>query len=277
MKFHIVTPCTGASAALTATADSITAQTALGCGEHSISHIVQTNTSTLADFPPSLTEGPLRRTVRQAEDTGLYDALRRGFVAAPSDTDVFCYLGAGDRLSPHACEIVAGIMGANRDVQWLTGLICGYNDQGHMTEAQVPFCYRERLIRAGAYGAGLPYIQQESTFWSTALHAHLDWDAISLQRLAGDALMWHQLSHHAPLHIVEAWLGGFERRAGQLSVAHASEYAAELARLSESPTLADRALIAWDWLLWHSPRAVKRAFAPARFIYDEQRGDYVRR
>jgi len=269
LKFHLVTACLTVDEALQSTIASIEAQSILHSTDHSVSYRIQCK-DTQAAVPQLPSSSQLAVEFVQSPDQGLYHALEIGFAAA-EDSDVYGYLGAGDLLSPHALEIVAEVF--EQGAQWLTGLICGYNDRGHMIESQVPFRYRRDLIKQGFYGRLLPFIQQESTFWSGALHGQLDWAAIAAQRLAGDALIWKQLAEHAELQIVEAWLGGFQMTPDQLS-SDKPAYLREMAAFSEAATPGARLLACWDWLIWRCPRLTKRYFAPPRFIYDQSSRRY---
>ncbi len=207
------------------------------------------------------------------DDQGIYDAVAQGFARA-EDADVYCYLGAGDCFSPHALEVVAELFAQGE--QWLVGLICGYNDRGHMIEAQVPFRYRGRLIRKGVYGRFLPYVQQESCFWSRALHQRISWPELTRLTAAGDAFIWHTFALICEPTVVECWLSGFEIKEGQFSSVNAQTYRQEHQRMSEAMGISDWLLTGWDWLVWHSPRRVKRALNPSRYIYDPQQHTYRR-
>lgn len=273
MHFHIVTPCLNPDASLHRTLSSVTSQNALDGGNHRITYRIQ--------FPADAREfsfneqprGNLHISSERFADRGLYDAVVRGLETEP-DADAYAYLGAGDCLAPHALEIVAQTM--QDGAAWVTGMICGYNDRGHLVEARLPFRYRRRLIMAGLYGRCLPFVQQESTFWNGRLHRLVDWQQVRRLRVAGDAMIWRSLVEHADLEVVEAWLGGFERRSGQLSATRSSEYRQELRRISRVPRIGDWALAGIDWVIWHGPRRLKRALDPTRWIYDEGLGRYRR-
>ena len=273
MHFHVVTPCLLADDRLQRTVRSVVAQSALEDGKHSLSYRVHMpESSPETSIVTSMSKNIDVRVVRAADD-GLYDALVAGFSACES-ADVYCYLGAGDYFSPDAFQIASEVMSQGAD--WITGLICGYNDRGHLIEAAVPFRYRPRLIRAGLYGRRLPFIQQESTFWSGRVHKHVDWTRVRSMKLAGDALIWHCLAEVAELTIVEAWLGGFETRQGQLSRRYANEYRDEVEDFARAPGAMDHALALMDWLLWRAPRRVKRMFDQTRFVYRETDRTYRR-
>lgn len=267
------------SPALAVTVESIVRQSALG--NHSIRCVIRCADLT-ASLPLALErllvrargiEG-LELTLVRERDTGLYDALARE-LADCGDADVCSYIGAGDYYSPHAFEIVADVM-MNERIRWLTGLICTYNDRHHLLHARLPFGYRSRLVRRGVYGRQLPFIQQESTFWAASLNTQLDLGRLAVQRLAGDFYLWRQFAAVERLAVVEAWLAGFEVRAGQLSRVHADGYRREFAALASPMGIADWLLTASDKLLWSAPYRVLRRLAPDLVGYDAASGHYRR-
>ncbi len=267
------------SPALAVTVESIVRQSALK--RHSIRCVIRCADLTTA-LPPALERtleaakgiDGLELTLLRERDSGLYDALARG-LADSGDADVCSYIGAGDYYSPHAFEIVADVM-HNDTIRWLTGLICTYNDRHHLQYARLPFGYRSRLIRCGAYGRLLPFIQQESTFWAASLNARLDLTQLAVQRLAGDFYLWRQFAEVTGLTVVEAWLAGFEVREGQLSRVHEDGYRREFAALSHPMGVADWLLSGLDKLLWSAPYRVMRRMAPDLVGYDAATGRYRR-
>jgi glycosyltransferase involved in cell wall biosynthesis len=211
--------------------------------------------------------------IRQ-QDAGLYDALARGLSTA-TDVDVCCYIGAGDYYSPHAFEIVAEVMTQTR-AEWLTGLICSYNDRHHLQHARLPFAYRPRLIRAGVYGRWLPFIQQESTFWSAGLNGLLDFERLAGLRLAGDFYLWSRFATTTRLAVVRAWLAGFEVREGQLSRRHPRQYRTEFTDLAGHLAPADWLSMGLDKCLWSAPYRLTRRLAPDLITYDPLSSRYRR-
>jgi len=187
---------------------------------------------------------------------------------------VYCYLGAGDYLSPYALEVCADVM--KQGPEWITGLICGYNDRGHLVEAQVPFRYRRDLIRSYVYGNFLPYVQQESTFWSGRLHRLVDWSSVRERKLCGDAVIWQQLADHSDLVVVECWLGGFERTRDQLSYRLSDDYHREYQSVCQPLGLSRRVRAMLDYLVWKSPRVLKRKLDHQRYVYCMEESRYRR-
>lgn len=196
-------------------------------------------------------------------DKGLYDAVGQSFANAPQ-VDMYSYLGSGDMYAPSAFEIVAQVVEAF-EIDWITGLIATMNDQHHLIRTQVPFTYNNGLIRQGVYGSALPHIQQESTFWSQRLHNKVDTQRFRRLRYAGDFYLWYAFSDYAELHFVNAWLGTFEVRPGQLSEKNRCEYADEMGRIADPIDLVGRVLACVHRLIWSSPdwllRTVPKGYA----------------
>src|SRR6185436_15841267 len=120
-----------------------------------------------------------------------------------------------------------------------------YNQIGTIVEAVLPYRYRKRLFRCGAYGQSLPFIEQESTFWRRDLQRHLDYQVLAGMRYAGDYYLWRNFSEHADLCIVEAVLGGFRKHVGQLSE-DLEAYRGEMRQIIRRPGLFDILVAKWD-------------------------------
>lgn len=145
-------------------------------------------------------------------DRGLTDALNKGF--ARTNGAIMGWINSDDILFPGSLAVVNRVFQEFPDVAWLTGRASALN------EADTVFTVREarpwswlRFI-AGDYR----HIQQESTFWRRDLWnragAKLD-EAFST---AADFELWTRFFRHAPIHTVDALVGGFRfRDKGQLS------------------------------------------------------------
>ncbi len=188
-------------------------------------------------------------------DSGMYDALSKGLMRATGD--IVGYINAGDYYHKAALEVVEQVF-RNPQVKWITGLRVVYNTRSAVVSAEIPYKYRSRLFKCGAYdGIVLPHVQQESTFWRRALHAEIDFKTLASFKLSGDYYLWHSFSRKYSLLGVQAYLGGFRKHWGQLSE-NSSGYLEEIGRISKRATIFDRCAIWADRILWHSPDGVKR-------------------
>jgi glycosyltransferase involved in cell wall biosynthesis len=262
--FTVLTPCFNAERYIVETARSVLGQSALASGA-TLQYLVLDGGSTDSTVARLQALGDPRLEVISAPDRGMYDALAKGLRRA--EGEIVSYLNAGDYYHPSALEIVGDVFAHKREVRWLTGLNVRYTAASWAVHFHLPYRYRQSLFECGAYGNQLPFVQQESTFWSRELTALVDLDELSTFKLAGDYLLWRRFAGLAPLRIVEAYLGGFRTHPGQLSE-RLDAYRAEMRRVTRPPGPRERALAAADKLLWSAPAAVKKQLNPELLRYD---------
>ena len=272
----IVTPCTADSPQLRRTVESVCHQR-LDASQHTVRYVIKHSGEASDELRKAVERsGDIDIKLMEGPDNNLYDALAQSFQAQSESgwtADWYGWLGAGDYYSPNALDIVARV--SQHGPQWITGMICGYNQEGHLIESKLPFAYRQLLLGKPVYGPRLPFVQAESTFWCNALHKRIDWDALAQYKLAGDAYLWKLFSQFSQLNIVEAWLGGFERRPGQLSDTLRKEYLLEQQHLSKPLAWSDYITLGFDRLMWHAPRSWQRRFGDTRFVFDDAAEDYI--
>ena len=200
-------------------------------------------------------------------DSGMYDALAKGFESERDTSDIYSYINAGDYYSQYAFEIVAEIFDHNH-VHFITGINCWYNEKSHLIHFSFPFSYNKNLLLKGYYGTVLPHIQQESTFWGCKVHKKIDLNKLRECRLAGDYYLWKTFIKDTPLYIVSACLGGFKYHKGQLSSKFADEYKEEIASIAITPAPLDY-LIAYVYKIMNNvPVAIKKKLSSHTFEYD---------
>jgi glycosyltransferase involved in cell wall biosynthesis len=205
----IITPVFNGLELLKSTIESIKKQT-----YKNIEYIVVDGEST--DGTLELLEGNSKiiSTLISEKDAGMYDALSKGLEIATGD--YICYLNAGDILYPDTAYKIVNFLSEN-DVGWVTGYRSECNENNEITKIDLPFRYKNNLIQKGVYGKYLPYIQQESTFWSKKLIENIDFKKLKSFRLAGDYYLWYCFSKQAELEVIKTPLGIFKRHEGQLS------------------------------------------------------------
>jgi glycosyltransferase involved in cell wall biosynthesis len=205
----IITPVFNGVALLKSTIESINEQT-----YKNIEYIVVDGKSTDGTLALLEENSQIISKLISEKDTGMYDALSKGLEIATGD--YICYLNAGDILYPDtACKMVKFL--TENDVDWVTGYRSECNENNEITKIDLPFRYKTSLIQKGVYGKYLPYIQQESTFWSKKLIGTIDFQKLKSFRLAGDYYLWHCFSKQAELEVIKTPLGIFKRHEGQLS------------------------------------------------------------
>jgi glycosyltransferase involved in cell wall biosynthesis len=267
-KITIITPCFNAERFIRETIESVLDQTAVRSGRVVLEYIICDGKS--SDKTVSVIEEIGDGSIRliSEPDRGMYDALAKGLRAASGD--IVAYLNAGDFYNRHAFDTVLDLFETNK-VTWLTGFNIHYNDKSQVVYAMLPYRYRRELFACGMYGPVLPYVQQESTFWSTELVSQLDLEFLSSLKFAGDFYLWLQFSKTADLITAAAYLGGFRRHKGQLSH-NLNLYHEEMRRLTRKPRFWDYVKSAIDKLIWYfTPQTVKKALNPSGIlVYDHK-------
>lgn len=270
-KISIVTPCFNAENYIAETVQSVINQRSVLTGSIALEYIICDGDSTdktveiaesvLSDAPSACTY-----KIISEPDKGMYDALAKGLQLVSGE--VVAYINAGDLYHPGAFGVVLEVFTAQL-ASWMTGYTVCYNERSQIIEATLPYRYRRALFECGAYGNGLPHIQQESTFWSAHLMQQLDFDTLAQLKYAGDFYLWRQFARVEDLKVVRSHLGGFKYHSGQLSqdaVGNENAYQLELQKLVRKPTAKEQAIAKLDRSLWSAPFKLKKRIAGDAFI-----------
>ena len=255
-KFSIVTPCFNARQFLPETIASVLQQTSVLRGECDLQYIIVDGGSSdgTQEYLASLADP--RICWVSEKDRGMYDALVKGFSRA--NGEVMAYINAGDAYFPWAFDVAASCF-EDPSVEWLTGLAVLRNEQGQVFQVERARHYWSHLIRRGAYGPHLPFIQQESTFWRAELWQDVDVARLRELKLAGDYFLWVSLARQSQLFAVNSALAAFSLQPGQLSESK-ERYFSEMQQVCPaSPNWVDKAWIQADKLLAMLPNAAGRA------------------
>mgnify|MGYP000397233892 CR=1 FL=1 len=274
MIVGVVTPVRNAAEHITETIHSVLDQTAVAHRRVKVRYVIQDGDSTdgTADRARLAADG--RATVVSTPDNGMYDALARGFAEIESQggADWYCYLNSGDLWDPQALDLVRHVAD-NTNASWLCGLHSYFSTNGSLVHTKLPFRYRQELLRAGAYGRGLPTIQQESTFWHRDLHASINTETLSSFAVAGDSYLWWTFAERSEPTIIEALLGGFRYHGNHLGVSKA-EYRSEIERICGPLPPIVRARIPAERALWEQPARIKGRLNPNLLRYDISTGGW---
>jgi glycosyltransferase involved in cell wall biosynthesis len=280
MKFFCVTPCLNAEKYIEETMLSVLKQVVFESLQFSLQYVVidgGSGDSTVKIIETVIAQFSEAKNIQVAyfseKDSGMYDALVKGFKYEINQSDVYSYINAGDYYSKHAFEIVSEVFGKN-DVHFLTGINTIYNKKSHLTNFYMPFLYSKKNIISGFHGKILPCVQQESTFWTRKLHTKINFEKLRSLRFAGDFYLWKTFIQFEPLYIVRAWLGGFKVHDGQLSSNFVEEYHAELGSISQKPTIVDYIFAYAHKILWCLPDKVKQKLSFHLFVYDNVNQEY---
>lgn len=261
MKFTVVTACRNAAPYIEETVRSVLEQSAFRSGANQLEYLVCDGAST--DGTLEVLKGYRDRIqVVSQPDSGFYDALAKGLQRATGD--YVAYLNAGDYLHLEGLSVAADCL-ALPGVDWLTGYAVTYNDRSQVTRSSLPFRFRRALFECGAYGSGLPYVQQESTLWRRSLQGSVDFDFLRQLRYAGDFYLWRCFASQAELHVVRGQIGGFRIHRGQISE-RIDAYRAEVGTFCRAPRFGERLQALADRVLWNMPEWVKAFAGDARVI-----------
>ena len=254
-KISIITPCFNAEKYIEETCLSVINQTAILKGRAQLQYVICDGKSTDCTLDILDRINSKYVTVVSEPDTGMYAALSKGLQLA--DGDICAYINAGDYYHKCAFDIVLDIM-EEKNASWLTGYSLSYNEKSYAFPDYLPYRYRKAFFEHGLYGTVLPYVQQESTFWSSSLNSQIDYEFLSTLKLAGDYYLWLKFSQVSTLKIVAAYLGGFKTHENQLSKQRES-YRNEVVKLTTEPNLLDFILAYIDkGILYFVPNKIKK-------------------
>jgi glycosyltransferase involved in cell wall biosynthesis len=216
-KFSIITPCFNAEKYIGESISSVINQSSILSGRAELEYIICDGNSAdnTIEIAQGFQEHPNYKSIKliSESDTGMYEALTKGLKMASGD--ICAYINAGDLYNLTAFDIVLELFESKR-VSWLTGYDFWYNEDAQITSILLPYKYRQAFFTFGLYGTVLPYLQQESTFWSASLNELIDYSYLSSLKYAGDFYLWLEFSKVEELKIVQSYLGGFRIHAGQL-------------------------------------------------------------
>lgn len=222
MKFSIVTPAYNMQEWIAETIDTVLSQE----GDFEIEYIVMDDES--KDGTRAVAEAYAERVKRGAyqlrcrgatmevvsqENTGMYEAVNRGFARATGD--VYAWINADDLYHPGAFETMRRVFEQHPHVEWVKGITDTLNEDGTQRTGVMKL-YRQDWLAAGVYGQESYFVEQDSVFWRAAL-----WKKVAPMpahyRSAADYWLWIQMAKHASLWSVNARISLFRKREGQIS------------------------------------------------------------
>jgi glycosyltransferase involved in cell wall biosynthesis len=233
MQVALVTPSFNRAATLTATLQSVAAQT----GDIDLRYVVIDGGSTDATLDILKAHDTLIDEWVSEPDNGMYDAIAKGF--ARSGGEVLGWLNSDDTLFPWAIDTVSRIFRDIPEIQWLTTLTQTAIDAAGdvMYFRKVPGYAQHAFFDGVCFGFGgdgsvysTDFIQQESTFFRRSLWEKVGAQALTSRKLAGDFALWTAFMAEAPLVAVDTPLGAFRVHSGsQLSRGKREQYVSECA------------------------------------------------
>jgi glycosyltransferase involved in cell wall biosynthesis len=148
------------------------------------------------------------------ENTGMYEAINRGFGRATGD--ICAWINADDTYQPGAFQAVATAFTAFPDIQWIKGRTDTVDASWRHMRSGACRVYRQDWIREGIYGQESYFIEQDSCFWRTELWRRAG-PIPAHYRSAGDYWLWLSFAQHAPLWSLDVPVSNFMKRDGQIS------------------------------------------------------------
>jgi len=232
-RFVVVTPVLNGAKYLSATLDSIKAQT-----DPDWVHYLVDGGSTdgsIKILECALAEDPRRRLLT-GSDRGIFDAVFKGFECAANDgcmepATICAWLGSDDLLMPWAVSTLRMWFEAS-GAQWMGAIPTIWDSEGRLAMVLKQIYYPSALIRAGLCNPRiLGGIQQESTFFTHSLLANLPIDTIEKIRstnLAGDFLLWRAFARYSKLATIPTVVAGFRKHTHNRSSIQMEEYYREI-------------------------------------------------
>ncbi|TPG51617.1 glycosyltransferase [Sphingomonas glacialis] len=151
-------------------------------------------------------------------DTGMYDALNKGFerlsVSAP---DAMTWINSDDMLAPGALATVASAFNGLPDAELVGGRAAWLNGDGENMGVAPVMGFARAFLAAGLHdGRKRPFVMQEGTFWKRRV-----WEEVGgldpTLRLAGDWDLWRKMARTTEYIALDALIAYHRRRPGQLS------------------------------------------------------------
>ncbi len=211
MKISIITPCFNSSKFISQTIESVVSQK----GDFELEYFIIDGGSTDGTVEIVKKYSEKHPIILISEpDSGMYDALAKGLKLVSGD--VVGYINSDDFYFPGALSVISDIFEDIR-IKWTTGLKVRINEKGQIFYVNLVSRYNKRMILQGFHGPFLKYIQQECTFFRKEMLCNIDLSELKRFKYAGDFYIWKKFAENEELTVVEALIGGFRFRGGQLS------------------------------------------------------------
>jgi len=150
----------------------------------------------------------------QENDTGMYDAINRGFSRATGD--IWAWINSDDVYLPGAFEAVGRAFSQFPGVRWLKGITSYIDESSKLYEEGQCFMYDQEWLKMGVYGREAIFVQQDSVFWREDLWRKAGGIDSRLKR-AGDYYLWINFAKFEPLYTLKRYVSCFRKVEGQLS------------------------------------------------------------
>jgi glycosyltransferase involved in cell wall biosynthesis/ADP-heptose:LPS heptosyltransferase/predicted O-methyltransferase YrrM/ubiquinone/menaquinone biosynthesis C-methylase UbiE len=200
-KITVVTPSYNQAPYLEACIQSV-----LNQGYPNLEYIIMDGGSTDGSVEIIKKYAPYLAYWQSRPDGGQYKAVEDGF--ARSTGEIMTWLNSDDQYFPDAFEIAAAVFSERPDIEWLTGRVVNFNEDGsvRLIREDIPLWCRAKYLKKDYRS---PYLQQEGTFWRRSLWEKAGSCMRTDLHLAGDLELWTRFFRHADLHTLDAALAGY--------------------------------------------------------------------
>lgn len=239
MRISIVTPVMDRAEYLDETIESVITQ----AGDFALQYIIQ-NGGRSAEIKDILEKWQykiktgynsrcreLQFTVVSEHDTGMYDALNRGFARASGN--ILAWINSDDLYHPNALHTVSRACNNNPSIHWLIGIANSLNHEGSRTGFDLfPRAYSKEFARRGYYREenvpyGLTWIPQDCTFWTSELWNVTGARLRSDLKYASDFFLWRTFAEKSQPVKLATFLGSYRVHDNQIT-ANPESYKSEL-------------------------------------------------
>ncbi len=223
MKFGIVTPTFQGARFLRETIESVLSQE----GDFSIHYHIQDGGSTdgsfaiFKEYEAKVKRGEysgcqktLEFTWHSENDSGMYDAINRGFKRM--DCDFYAWINSDDTYTAGAFNHIANVFQVFPKIEWLKGVTDYIDEDSKLLVAGRCYLYEKEWILKGIYGNESYFLEQDSMFWRKSLWSRAGPIDSSL-KLAGDFYLWFKFAQSSELYSLNERVSSFRKVAGQLS------------------------------------------------------------
>ncbi len=227
MKFSIVTPTYNMETWISATVETVLSQK----GDFDIEYIVvndggkDESANIARRYKQELESGSrpifcnsMTMHVIDQENTGMYEAINRGFARATGD--VYAWINADDIYEPGAFAAMAQAFTQFPEAEWIKGMTGTIEDDGRRTRDGQCRVYRQDWLQGGIYGQEAYFVEQDSVFWRASLWKQLvaKYGGMPAKyRSAADYWLWIHFAEFAPLWSLNTKISCFRKREGQIS------------------------------------------------------------
>ncbi|TSD03480.1 MAG: family 2 glycosyl transferase [Parcubacteria group bacterium Athens0714_16] len=253
MKFSIITPVYNGERYIRETIESVFSQN----GNFEIEYIIVDGGSSdktieiIKEYEEKLKNNNFPLKCRSFDlkwmskkDSGMYDAINKGFKMATGD--IFAWINHDDKYKLGVFEIISKTFQKFPKISWLKGTTSYINSSGKLTSSGLCMVYNQNWLSMGVYGRNAYFVYQDSVFWKREL-----WNKIgeipTEYRFAGDYWLWINFAKYEKLWTLKTDTSFFRKRDKQLS-SDMKKYREEQMKISLEKGLLNLKIKIYFWI-----------------------------